>query len=229
MAFKARKKLIMRTLFVLFIIILSSSQGSFLDIYQKEAKRIQEEKEYTQHLFTLHYLTGSDRYTDMAANLINFLEEEEIKGNKICLSFNPDDDWNGAQNDIAYFQLLSYNHYGWIQNIGNCDTIWHFGHGKMIENETLNVSYDETMEQIADKFPMLNHLSNSCRGSYEWVGSLKDPETRENYETYQKKFKKEETMQKIFSPIDSELGIGNLAFSSRMGLWSYSGLFEAFK
>jgi hypothetical protein len=211
--------------FILFSILFSSSsQGSFLDIYQKKAKEIQEQKEYEQHLFTLYYLTGSEEYSSMAIKLIDFLEEEEMKGNKICISFNPDEDWNGAQNDVAFFTLLTSNHYGWMQNIGNCDTVWHFGHGKMISNETLMVSYDITMEKVASLFPGINHLSSSCRGSYEWIGGFTSA-----YEEYQKKFNRKETMQKMFSPINSELGVGNLAFTSRMGLWSYSGLFEAFK
>ena len=112
-----------------------------------------------------------------------------------------------------------------MQNIGNCDTVWHFGHGKMISNETLMVSYDITMEKVASNFPEANHLSNSCRGSYEWA----DGSTTQGYEEYQKTFKEEEKMQRIFSPINSELGVGNLGFTSKMGLWSYSGLFEAFK
>ena len=104
-----QKEANMKALFVLFIIISSfSSQGKFLDVYQNKTKETQEQKEYEQHLFNFYYLAGSDEYIDMAINFVNFLEEEELKGNKICISFNPDEDWNGAQNDVAFFTLFCF-------------------------------------------------------------------------------------------------------------------------
>lgn len=212
--------------FIIFIFS-SSSQGKFLDIYQKDSEEKMIEKEYIKFFVSI----SGENYGTILLNFIDYLENQRERGNRICISFDEGNDYNGAMDDLNYFTFFTNHHYDWFHNIGQCDTVWHFAHGKMIGNETI-AGYDVTMEKIADNFPELNHLSNSCRGSYEiltGVSKLETEEDREIYSLYQSRsFNREEKQEKLLNPINSELGIGNLSFSSQMGMWATSGLEKAF-
>jgi hypothetical protein len=220
----------MKALFVFFIIISLfsfSSQGNLLDVYQEEIEEKMIEKEFITFFTSI---SGENSGT-IILNFIDFLENQREIGNRICINFDEANDYNDAFSELNYFLFITNHHYGWFHNIGQCDTVWHFAHGKMIGNETI-AGYDVTMETIAKKFPELNHLSNSCRGSYEWATGtykLETEEIREIYTAYQSKtFNEEERVGNLLNPIPSELGIGNLSFSSQMGMWATLGLSKAF-
>lgn len=216
-------------LFVIFISLISfSSQGSFLDTHQTQTKQHEED-----FLLYVELEEGMDLLLpDRAVMLGAFLEyhqEQEKKGNRICLSTQPSaDDADGANEFWSWVKEVTHSNLEWVNNIGKCDTIWHISHGRMIGNETFPRMYDLSIEKIAHSFKETIHINMTCRGSYEWVGAKPGALTEEEdlvfdeYMDEQRKEKGDSLSLNRLSYTSSDQGIGNLMFSNPAGYWTWA-------
>lgn len=225
----------MKTLFVFFLFSLfsiSSSTGSLVTPEEQEQKKIaaekaaQEEQEFwvfTEEANDWSNIEDIMNRWEISFQLMEALLDAEESGDMICISLQPQiEDHNQALSFRLWFNDMTLGHWNWMNNIGRCAIIWHESHGRMIGKETHPRMYDVSIESIAEKFPELNHVNMSCRGSYGWLGDEEGKLSDANDPLYEK------MMPQVSSILDpskftpSEYGIGNLKFSSPQGRWSYT-------
>ncbi len=223
----------MKTLFVLFLFLvssISSSTGSL--VTPDEERRVAAEKAAQEELDWWVFSEEANDWSNVVdiANrweigfqLIETLLDAEESGDMVCTSVQPRfEDHNGALQFRLWFNDMTFGHFNWVNNIGRCQTIWHESHGRMIGKETYPRMYDVSIESIAEKFPQLNHTNMSCRGSYGWLGDEEGKLSDANDPLYEKMMPPVSSILNLLKFTPSEYGIGNLKFSTPQGRWSYT-------
>lgn len=219
----------MKTLFVLFSFLLfSSSTGTLPTLAEKakiKAEKLkEEEKEWWAFSEEANDFSNHPEIADrweIGFQLMEDLLDAEDANQMICISMQPRlEDHNGALVFPLWFNDMTLGHFNWVNNIGRCQTIWHESHGRMIGKETYPRMYDVSIESIAEKFPQLNHVNMSCRGSYGWLGNEEGMFADISDEIYEEEAPSVSTKFKDFIP--SEYGLRNLQFGSQAGRWSYT-------
>lgn len=220
----------MKALFVLFILFVSSSNGSL--VTPEEEKRVAAEKlEKEEQEFWVFTEEANDwsnvadimNRWEISFQLMETLLDAEDANQMICISMQPRlEDHNGALVFPLWFNDMTLGHFNWANNIGRCAIIWHESHGRMVNENTHPRMYDLSIEAIAQKFSELNHVNMSCRGSYGWLGDEEGKLSDANDPLYEKMMPQVSSILDPSKFIPSEYGIGNLKFSSPQGRWSYT-------